>query len=511
MKIKMLFALFVIGLTLLVVSCSSLISSHKHKESPKLYPIIQLGNGPSDEKFGYINSKGETVIQPQFKEAWFFSEGLAVACIEHNKCGYIDETGKFAINPQFQFGTRFSEGLAAVIVEGKLGYIDKAGIFVINPQFEEASRRNLLFSIFSDSLAAVRIGNKNGYIDRSGKIVINPQFEENLPFMEGLAAVKIGGKWGYADKEGKIVINPQFEGAHPFVNDLAAVKIGNQWGYVDKTGKIVINPQFDFAAPFADEGAALVSLKDKAGYIDREGKYIVNPQYSVPQRGPGGGLGEDLVFLPLLITSDLCRLSLSEGFALVNLGDSSFEKASYGYADSAGKIVINPQFKLAFPFYGDLALVILTEGEFAWIDKEGKIVWQLTKKTPKPVSNSSTSNTNMNTAVVVNTNTASNTTTTGNTNPSQTSSQRSGRLTTDANLRSESNKDSASLGIHFKGARVVILDETSFTNDRGEVSTWYRIRVTEHGCSVNANLGCGKNTPNDSEEGWVNAKVVLLD
>lgn len=85
---------------------------------------------------------------------------------------------------------------------------------------------------------------------------------------------------------------------------------------------------------------------------------------------------------------------------------------------------------------------------------------------------------------------------------------KNGRLTTDANLRSEPNKDSLSLGIHFKDAKVVILDETSYERD-GMVSTWYKIRVTDYGCSKDANLGCGKNSPNDSDEGWVNAKTVI--
>lgn len=89
------------------------------------------------------------------------------------------------------------------------------------------------------------------------------------------------------------------------------------------------------------------------------------------------------------------------------------------------------------------------------------------------------------------------------------SMERAGRLTTDSNVRSEPNKDAASLGIHFRNAKVEILEETSFMKDEGE-STWYKIRVTEYGCSVDTNLGCGKNNSNDSDEGWVNAKNVLV-
>lgn len=559
MRIKTLFALSVFCFAFWLASCSSVNPfSSKSRKAPTLYPIIQRNNDPGG-KFGYINTKGEVVIQPQFSQAWFFSEGLAVACIESGKCGYIDETGKFVINPQFEFAGRFSEGLAAVIAEGKLAYVDKTGKFVISPQFQLRYRKELFLSIFSEGLAGVRISDKVGYVDKEGKIIINPQFDDGLPFMENLAAVRLGGKWGYIDKEGKIVVNPQFEKAYPFVNGLAGVKIGNQWGYIDTTGKIAINPQFDSVVPFADEGVALVFLKDKAGYIDKNGKYIVNPQYSVPN-GPDG-FHEDLVFSALFITSDLGKLSFSNGRALVNIGDSSPRGANFGYADNTGKIVINPQFPLAFPFYGDLALVLLNERTetFAWIDKEGKIVWREIKETPKstpnPNANVSTSQQptdsfgsdlarKVEDALVkkgfseVSVDTTTEPATLRGTVPqgkmaevvqiaqetagkpfnnqlvesnSETPTEKTGRLTTDSNLREQANKDSASLGIHFKGARVTILDETSFTNDRGELATWYKVHVTEYGCSVNTNLGCGKNTPNDADEGWVNAKVILLD
>ena len=93
---------------------------------------------------------------------------------------------------------------------------------------------------------------------------------------------------------------------------------------------------------------------------------------------------------------------------------------------------------------------------------------------------------------------------------SYSSSERTGRLTTDSNIRNEPNKDAVSLGIHFKDAKVRILDETSYETN-GMISTWYKIRVTEYGCSKDTSLGCGKNSPNDADEGWVNAKVVLLN
>lgn len=502
MKIKMLLAIIIVLTLLLITSCSFIPGPLSVEATPELFPIIQNG------KLGYINRKGEVVIQPQFSSRiHFFSEGLAAVCIESGKCGYIDQTGKYVINPQFESVSDFSEGLAAVVVENKTGYIDKTGKIIINPQFDMDGKgpggmAQMLLCAFSEGLASVRIGGKYGYIDKSGKIIINPQFEYAFPFSEGLAAVSMGNKFGYVDKEGKISINPQFDGATPFINGLAVVAVDKKYGYIDKAGKYVVNPQFDFALSFSDDGLACVGVGEfnldnggKYGFIDKDGNYVINPQF---EGRTIGGPHSEIFFLPKFRFK---TLHFSEGLASIMIGGVSGNASKMGYVDKTGKIVINPQFRGAYSFWGGLALVE-TESGMAYIDKEGKFVWRETRETPKPQTNTNTySNSN-----------ASMNNTSTNMPVSNTSStlERTGRLTTDANIRSEANKDSASLGIHFKDARVIVLDETSYERD-GMVTTWYKIRVTEYGCSKDTSLGCGKNSPNDADEGWVNAKVVLLN
>lgn len=350
---------------LIVSSFSGCQSTH---EMSDLFVIRQ------DGKWGYMNRKGQVVIQPQFAWAsWIFSEGLAEACLENkNKCGYIDKTGKFIISPQFQEAFRFSEGLAAVKVGDKIGYVDKDGKIVISPQFDDAS-------LFSEGLAAISMGKKLGFVDSSGKIKIAPQFEQVSPFFDGLAAVGVGKKFGFIDKDGKFVIDPQFDGAAPFVNGLAAVQVGEKFGYIDKTGKIIISPQFDEALPFSYEGLALVVLNKKVGFINASGSYEIRPEFEVE------GLPWEYVFV--FATSDIGRVSFSEGLSPVKINGGKT-----GYIDKSGKFVIEPQFDSAYPFYNGIAHVISAENGIAWIDKQGRYVWReaIEKTTPAPTTNANT-------------------------------------------------------------------------------------------------------------------------
>ena len=47
--------------------------------------------------------------------------------------GFIDSTGKMVIEPQFPYAGNLHEGLALVKKDGKFGYTDRSGRMVISP------------------------------------------------------------------------------------------------------------------------------------------------------------------------------------------------------------------------------------------------------------------------------------------------------------------------------------------------------------------------------------------
>src|ERR1019366_3772670 len=75
-----------------------------------LYPVVV------NDRWGFANKSGETVINPQFDRAEVFAEGLAP--VRMGRWGYVDTSGKVVINPQFDKAGVFSDGLAAVRLGG---------------------------------------------------------------------------------------------------------------------------------------------------------------------------------------------------------------------------------------------------------------------------------------------------------------------------------------------------------------------------------------------------------
>ena len=351
-------------------------------------------------KWGFINEVGNYVVNPQFDDVQSFSEGLAtvsvggspitfggsqipatIGGVEGSKWGFIDKKGNYIVNPQFDdVWTGFEHGVALVNLgmklygmrdgkvvageKGKWGLIDKTGKYILNPQFDEV--RNLNGGLF-----AFAVGNKFGIIDKNGKYVASPKYDEIEKFSEDVAAVKIGHKWGFISSEGQYIVDPQFDQVHSYKEGLAAVCVGGKlqvygdtyggkWGFIDKKGNYIVNSQFDDVHYIADglvgvniggrtdKKYAFIIKGGKWGIIDLDGKYIVDPIYD-----------------------DSCY-TFEEGLCNVKRGEK------WGYIDKTGEMVITPEFDNAEPFKNNLAAVMLGD-EWGYIDKTGQYVWTPTK------------------------------------------------------------------------------------------------------------------------------------
>lgn len=85
-----------------------------------IVPVIFPNQG---NKMGYVDGKGNRVIEPKFNAADYFHEGLALVCVEsdadslvepENRFGFINKKGEYVIEPKYASATDFSEGLAWV-------------------------------------------------------------------------------------------------------------------------------------------------------------------------------------------------------------------------------------------------------------------------------------------------------------------------------------------------------------------------------------------------------------
>ena len=227
--------------------------------------------------------------------------------------------------------------------QGKWGFIGIAQQFekkIIPPKYDDAD-------LFSNGRARVKLNGLYGYIDKNGVEIIPPRYKSASDFKLNCAFVKTDDKYALIDTCGKEITPPIFDEYEPidlFENGLNAVRTGDKWGFIDKNGQWVIPAQYDHVFNFRSGLAKVYNAPDDF-YINPQGKTVYPPLFDEWLFDPGDGT---------------CI---------------AFKKDDkYGFADSTGRIIIQPQYRMAYSFSEGLAYVEDIQGGTGFINMNGEYV-----------------------------------------------------------------------------------------------------------------------------------------
>ena len=304
-------------------------------------------------RWGYIDSKGVFTIEPKYKEANDFENGLAQIRDEKTgKYGYINALDELVIG-YYDFLGDFSDGLAFAKNKGSKSFkfldekgetalrmkcpinaaddaaIEKLNSFaleefdkstygcdllglcfkMINDAFYE--RRSIALSEFHDGLCQfVELtddGPKIGFYDKSGNIAIPAEFDFASRFYNGISFYSNGNnifdcKSGILTKDGmKTEIGDFYWDVYFKYDDNVKLftirsnkrngfpNAGGKYGLVDDTGKIVVQPKFD-RIYYPSNGMINVDVGYLGGFIDEGGAYVIPAEYDHPRSFSEHGL-----------------------------------------------------------------------------------------------------------------------------------------------------------------------------------------------------------------------------
>ena len=314
------------------------------------------------------------MIEPKYQNASYFSEGLA-AVKQNDKWGYIDETGKTVIPFEYDYAFPFNEGVAVVAKYGTshlpeqyknnpdvssdyyywylIDENNNAKLLTYEYSYESngtseqvilpiytyslddiysdalchngyISMANVAFNDYGCSMVFDRNGNfidfgdkyiysqfneglfygysedyTLNYFDKNGNIAVTIErtnIEELRPFNQGLAPyleynTDFGGyesSWGFINETGKTVIEPQYNNFYVkglsttyqvFNDNIASVQNKDElWGGIDKTGNTIIPFEYEALRAF-NEGLAVAQKNGKFGVIDTNNNVVVPFEY----------------------------------------------------------------------------------------------------------------------------------------------------------------------------------------------------------------------------------------
>lgn len=344
--------------------------------------------------WGYIDSNGRMIIQPQYEYAYEFQPvGLAVVQ-QGGHSGLIYESGAYAVHPIYDSIGPFSEGRAAVIDKDGFKLIDESGYVITHQAYSYMSTmhdgRALVYNTLADG------SSKYGYIDRQGKEVIPLQYEEATDFNQRRAVVKVKNmEYALIQLDGKkLAIYPYAfvgqlgDGLLPFQKET-----DGKYGYLNEQGAIIIAPAYTNAFAFQEERAVVNTAEDfnsAYGVIDKRGKWIIQPAYNeIRQLGQqrlavGKAIDESQPFLGSIFAIYDTKGSRLSDFKYRDVSD--YKEGLASATDGAETYFINRGGEAApgYPRFAGNGVVTLMNGiiqvnidnRISYYRPNGQLIWQ---------------------------------------------------------------------------------------------------------------------------------------
>lgn len=268
-----------------------------------------------NQRFGYINRKGEEVIPVKFAyarpfdlkenrfatvytgECYIDNHDLAPTSWSELNCGLIDTLGNYLINPG-----RYSDienGIGDIFIgqdknRSSCDLINQDGRVVSNENFNKISNINNLF------YRVTKVNNSQyGILDSNLKTIIAPKFDgltyrifknrdivytawlnNDVYFFSGDGSLLTNKKYARAPQNGGKYMNPYIYNNGWSLELEVVIDNNSLWGFIDQTGREVIACQFDYAENFnQNTKLAIVCKNNKYGAINTDGKLIIPFKY----------------------------------------------------------------------------------------------------------------------------------------------------------------------------------------------------------------------------------------
>ncbi|WP_308639518.1 WG repeat-containing protein [Paenibacillus silvisoli] len=177
------------------------------------------------------------------------------------KAGYMDERGNVVIQPAFYVALPFEDGRAIVNTSdtylNNYGVINKQGTYIVKPEYNDI--RNL----------------------GSGRFAIGRAINKDQPYL--------GSNFAIADWDGRLLTDFVYTDVSDYKNGLASVTDAKQTFFIDTSGKPAPGyPRVDGSGSLTlEEGGLIKAFVDqRLSYLDRAGRVVWQQNTVIPLKPP---------------------------------------------------------------------------------------------------------------------------------------------------------------------------------------------------------------------------------
>ncbi|HMQ48523.1 MAG TPA: WG repeat-containing protein [Saprospiraceae bacterium] len=239
-------------------------------QSNALYPI------KVDQKWGYMNAKGRTVIEPRYdiisdkNIAWHTlddrdSVNTPYRLVElDKKLGLINDQKQEVLSTRYQRIYPLSHEFFAVVLDSRVTVVNQKEEIIFKQRYKDIRIADTS-AILGQHLFLVREEKWWGLMDEKEQLILPMQYKNISPIHKNTPLLKVqhpksGERWGLINREEKVILPFKFQairGIHP--NYIAAQKADSLFAIYDSTGALQYPAIYHRAFPLNAHFGALIS------------------------------------------------------------------------------------------------------------------------------------------------------------------------------------------------------------------------------------------------------------
>ena len=255
------------------------------------YPVY------TNEKWGVINSLGEIIIEPEYKETIIIPNNKEDIFICTYDVDYTNNTYKTKVinskgkeqftnfeqvqpleNYDKDNNIWYEEGVLKVQKNGKYGLINFKGKEMLNTQYDEITTIKGI-----ENSLIIKKDNQLGLCNNEGKIIIEPKYSDIKALSEdyklGYIVTNQEQKQGIISFDKKTILEEKYEEIKPVSgNNMYVVKEGGVLKLIDKTGVTILENKFDNVVEI-NINNIVFTRNNLMGIMNLEGTELIPAEY----------------------------------------------------------------------------------------------------------------------------------------------------------------------------------------------------------------------------------------
>lgn len=208
------------------------------------YACVAIEKDPNTWLYGFIDKSGKEIVPCQYKQTGTssFNDGLARMKFPNGKTGYINTKGETVIEPKYSTTGSYGEGFYPASFGrtfNNWGLVDSNNQVVIEGIYDD------LDTPFKNTVK-VDLKGKHGYLKTDGSVLIPVEYDDfSLTFEKhGIAVMKKGETSYVFDINGEIITQSDkyeyFNTAPEYEYIMFREKESKKWGIMNFNGDIII-------------------------------------------------------------------------------------------------------------------------------------------------------------------------------------------------------------------------------------------------------------------------------